>query len=154
MSKIAYEYILIYLMGILGMWKAIPFGFILQASPIMIFLMSASGSLTGVLIMYFFGNQIKKLFCRKNAPPKKPAKANRVEKLFDKYGVAGLGFFGTVLIGPNPAIILGLAIVIKQHKKLLYWVLSATVFWSFVLTVIGVYSIEFVQKISETFKLF
>jgi membrane protein DedA with SNARE-associated domain len=153
MDNLVYQYILIFLMGILGMWKAIPLGFILQASPVAIFLMSASGSLTGVLMMYFFGTQIKKLFRRKNKPAKKPAKASRAAKLFDKYGVAGLGFFGAVLIGPNPAIILGLAIVKTQHKKLLFWVLAGCVFWSFIITLTGVYSIELVMTISDSFKI-
>jgi len=142
-------------MGVLGMWKAVPFGFVLKASPIAIFLMTAAGSLTGVFIMYFFGNQIKKILHRKkDNPKKKPAKANRAVKLFDKYGVAGLGFLGTVLVGPNPVIILGLSIVKNQHKKLLYWVLAGTVFWSFVLTITGVYSIELFLRVSESFKLF
>jgi membrane protein YqaA with SNARE-associated domain len=141
-------------MGILGMWKAIPFGIVLQASPIAIFLMTATGSLTGVLMMYFFGNQIKKLFRQKDAPIKKTTKATRAAKLFYKYGVAGLGFFGAVLIGPNPAIVLGLVIVKHQHQKLLYWVMVGCVFWSFIITMTGVYSIELIMNISERVNFF
>lgn len=153
MSKLLYQSILIFLMGAAGIWKAVPFGFILKAPPLLIFLMTATGSITGVLILYFFGKQIKKLFKRKKNPDKKQAKTNRAMKLFDKYGVAGLGFFGTILIGPNPAILLGLTIV-KKPKQLLYWVLASTVFWSFILTLTGVYSIELFQEISSNLKLF
>ncbi len=97
MSKLIYQYILIFLLGTLGIWKAVPFGLLLKASPSAIFLMTATGSMAGVLILYFFGNQL---------------------------------------------------------KKLLYRVLASTVFWSFVLTFTGVYSIELFHELSAKVNFF
>jgi membrane protein DedA with SNARE-associated domain len=153
MSKLFYQSVLIFLMGAAGMWKAVPFGFVLKAPPLVIFLMSAAGSMAGVLVLYFFGKQIKKIFKRKSKLVVKQAKANRARKLFDKYGVPGLGFFGTFLIGPNLTIVIGVTIV-KATKQLLYWVLASTVFWSFILSLTGYYSIELFQEIASRVKFF
>ncbi len=135
------------------MWKAIPFGFLLKAHPTVIFLMSASGGMIGVILLYLFGNKLKKYLFRKKGPASNMKKSSRVNKLFERYGVAGLGFFGCILIGPPLTILLGVAIV-KSHQKLLLWVLAGTVFWSFSLTLAGYYSIELFHEITSQVKLF
>jgi len=56
-------------------------------------------------------------------------KEARASKLLEKYGVFGLGFIGTLLMGPQMTIVLGLLIV-KSHKKLLYWTLVGIIVWS------------------------
>lgn len=148
MGKLIIDYVLIFLMGMLGIWKAIPLGLLLKAHPVFIFLMTILGASLSVLILFFFGNKIRAYILQKRAKKENHNKENRVAKLFGKYGAAGLGFLGCLLMGPNMTIILGM-VVVKSQKKLLYWTLAGIVVWSFVLTTIAVISIDLFNKILD-----
>jgi len=148
MGRITLDYLLIFLMGMLGIWKAIPLGLVLKANPFFIFLMTSLGASAAVLILFFFGNKIRDYILRKRAKKDKNNKENRAAKLFEKYGAAGLGFLGCLLMGPNMTIILGM-VVVKSQKKLLYWTLAGVIIWSMLLTLIAVISIDLFNKIVE-----
>lgn len=150
MAKIVLDYVLVFLMGMLGIWKAIPLGLILKAHPLSIFIMTALGASSAVLILFFFGNKIRAWIFQKRAGKEKSSKENRVTKLFEKYGAAGLGFLGCLLMGPNMTIILGM-VVVKSQKKLLYWTLAGIVVWSMVLTTVAVVSIDLFYNILNYF---
>jgi len=150
MGKLIINYGFIFLMGMLGIWKAIPLGLLLKSHPGFIFLMTTLGACSAVLILFFFGNKIRAYVLRKRAKKEKSNKQNRASKLFEKYGAAGLGLLGCVLMGPNMTIILGM-VVVKEQKKLLYWTLVGIVVWSLVLTTIATVSIDLFNKLLQVF---
>jgi len=145
MQRILYSYIAIYLAGLFGIWKAVPVGFVTGANPAMIWLMTTLGATSAVIILYFFGNRIREYLSRKLKINKKQTRAGR---LLDKYGAAGLGFFGCLLMGPNLTILTGLVIV-NSPKKLLFWTVAGIVIWSLVLTLLGVFSIDLFMEITS-----
>lgn len=68
-------------------------------------------------------------------------KSDRIEGLFEKYGAIGVGLLGTLMIGPNMTMALGLAII-KSEKAILVWTLAGTALWSIALTIIGYYGVN------------
>ncbi len=141
MGNLFLDIITVFLVGITGMWKAIPLGFLLKVPPAYIFLMTAFGSVVGILILFFFGSKIRNYIVNRQLKKGNSKKEKRALKLFNKYGSIGLGFFGSLLLGPPMTMILGLALVQKQ-KYFLYWTMAGTVVWSLVLTILGVFGIE------------
>src|SRR5688572_32393191 len=81
-------------------YAAIPAGFAFGLSPWIIFFASVTGGLIGVFVAAFLGNRIRALF-HKNKPTKEVAakKHPRILHLWEKYGIIGLGFLGTVSVG-------------------------------------------------------
>jgi membrane protein DedA with SNARE-associated domain len=150
MGKIFLDFILIFLMGMLGIWKAIPLGLLLKSHPFFIFLLTALGASIAVIILFFFGSKIRAYVLQRLAKKENNKKKSNVSKLFNKYGAAGLGFLGCLLMGPNMTIILGMVIV-KEQKKLLCWTLIGIVVWSLVLTTIAILSIDLFNKLVEIF---
>lgn len=148
MVSIIIDYVLIFLMGMLGIWKAVPFGLLLKAPPVAIFFMTSMGAAAGVLILFFFGGKIRNFVLRRRSVKHKNARENSAAKLFAKYGVAGLGFLGCLIMGPNMTIILGM-VAVKSQKKLLYWTLAGVIVWSMLLTLIAVISIDLFKKILD-----
>jgi membrane protein DedA with SNARE-associated domain len=148
-----YKAISVFVMGMLGIWKSVPLGFVLKMPPVLIFMMSALGSVCAVLILYFFGNQIKVFFTRKKKDRKPSKKTVKAQKIFEKYGSAGLGLLGTLFLGPNLTIVLGLALV-KSQKVFLWWTISGAILWSLVLTIFGFYGLELFQQFSDSFRIF
>ncbi len=144
MGNLSLDIITVFLVGITGMWKAIPLGFLLKVSPSYIFIMTALGSIVGVLVLFFFGNKIRNYIINRKLKAGNSKKGKRALKLFDKYGLIGLGFFGTLILGPPMTMILGLALVQKQ-RQFLYWTMAGSIVWSLVLTILGTLGIELIS---------
>ena len=141
MGNLSFDIIIVFFVGITGMWKAIPLGFLLKVPPSYIFIMTAFGSIIGVLILFFFGNKIRNYIINRNLEKGDSKKEKTAIKILDKYGLIGLGSFGTLIIEPPMTMILGLALVQKQ-KLFLYWTMAGIVVWSLVLTILGAFGIE------------
>ena len=150
MQGIINSYILIFLTGMLGIWKAVPVGVALGADPLGIWLMTTLGAILAVIILYFFGNRIREYLAKRRKPRTDSKKSLRAARLFDRYGTAGLGFLGCLLIGPNMTMLIGLVIV-KSPSRLLYWTMAGVVIWSFALTLLAMLSIDLFNRLVSGF---
>ena len=128
-----YACLIVFVTGMLGIWKAVPAGIVLEVPPLWIFVFTTGGALLAAVLLYFFGEVIRKQFFSKYQQGSATKKGKRARRLFEKYGLPGLGFFGTLLLGPNITLIIGLVIV-QNRKQLLLWTMAGIVIWTFVLT--------------------
>ena len=76
----------------------------------------------------------------------KAEKETTIKKIWNKYGVIGLGLLSPLLTGAPLGVALGLMLN-AEKKKLMIFVILGIFIWSTVLTLIGVYSFD-------TFKYF
>jgi membrane protein DedA with SNARE-associated domain len=143
--------ILIYLTGMLGIWKAVPVGFAVGTEPILTWLMTSLGAITSAIVLYFFGSKIKGyLDARRKKKERIRKKESRALRLFDRYGTAGLGFLGCLLMGPNMTMLIGLVIV-KKPRKLLQWTIAGIVIWTLALVILGMVSIDLFTRLTGYF---
>jgi membrane protein DedA with SNARE-associated domain len=130
--EIAQKYLIVYLAGATGIWKGIPVGIALGIQPVFNGLITALGSVSSVLILYFAGdnfrNWILKLYGQKRIEKKK----NKFMKFANRYGVLGLGLITTGLLGPFTSLILGF-ILIKDIRKFLFYLIAGIFIWSLIL---------------------
>ncbi|NHN30396.1 small multi-drug export protein [Paenibacillus agricola] len=125
--------------GVLELWVAIPLGFTLQLHPVTTAILSALGSLLSAVIIIFFGSSLRnwliQRFQRKNG-----GKDSRMSRIWNRYGIIGLGFLSPLLTGAP----LGAAIGISfnaEPRKLLLWMAVGIIFWSCVLTIAAAYGL-------------
>ena len=122
-------------------YAAIPAGFAFGLSPWTIFLASVTGGLAGVFAVAFLGDKISSFF-RKNKPVKqKSNKHQMIYKLWNKYGIIGLGFLGTLTVGAPVCIAVGVGLN-ANVRKLLTWCCIGVVTRCILFTMIGHYGIE------------
>jgi len=123
-------------------YAAIPAGFALGLSPWVIFFASVTGGLIGVFIAAFLGDQIRAFF-HKNKPTKEGAekKHPRLLHLWDKYGVIGLGFLGTVSVGAPISLAVGAGLN-ANTKKLATWCCIGVITRCIVFTLVGWYGLQ------------
>lgn len=121
-------------LGVLGIWKSVPVGFILNMHPILVCTMTILGASLGVLLIYLIGSKLKRRILSLSGKSNK--KQQKINKIFDRYGVPGLGMLATLVVGPALTMALGLTIV-KNGKNLLLWTNIGIVVWSVLLTLIG-----------------
>ncbi|MBC7948881.1 MAG: hypothetical protein H7Y42_13410 [Chitinophagaceae bacterium] len=103
-------------------YAAIPAGFAFKLSPWTIFLTTVIGGLAGVFAAAFLGDKIRKFFARKKKGEVKPPKPKTgiVYRIWEKYGIIGLGFLGTVTVGAPLSIAVGVGFK-APLQKLIVW---------------------------------
>jgi membrane protein DedA with SNARE-associated domain len=137
--------IIIFLIGMAGIYKAVPAGVLLKIPPILIYLMTVLGAVTTVLLIYIFGNRIRARILQKDNRKRLNKKKSRAKVMFDKYGVIGLALFGIISMGPNITTLMGL-IIINDQRKLLFWIIIGIFIWTTVLTVAAAVSIDLLNR--------
>lgn len=136
----------IFLVGITGIWKAIPVGIALKSHPLEIATFTALGSITTVYILYYFGENVKKWVMKKWSKEKLEKKKGNFTKIMDKYGVIGLGIICPGPFGPITSILVGLFVVQKTSRLMPYLVIGI-IFWSFTLTWFAVSGFKMMQDL-------
>ncbi len=123
-------------------YAAIPAGFAFGLSPWIIFFASFTGGLLGVYVSAFLGDKIRTIFY-KNKPKKEIAdkKQAMLLVLWKKYGVIGLGFFGTFSVGAPISIAVGTGLN-ADLKKLATWCCIGVLTRCIVFTLIGYYGLQ------------
>ena len=123
-------------------YAAIPAGFAFGLSPWTIFFASVTGGLIGVFVAAFLGDKIMALF-HKNKPTKDVAQKKHpmVLRLWNKYGIIGLGFLGTVSVGAPISIAVGVGLN-ADIKKLVTWCCIGVITRCIVFTLVGYYGLQ------------
>ena len=146
MKSVVIQIVTIYLAGITGLYKGIPMGFAINASPFITAIFTALGSLTAIFVIYFSGSSLKKWIINKFARKKIDKKKSRFTAIMEHYGVIGLGLFATGIIGPIMTTILGLMLV-KETKRLMISLSIGIILWSVALTIIASISLDMLKQL-------
>jgi membrane protein YqaA with SNARE-associated domain len=122
-------------------YAAIPAGFAFGLSPFTIFFAAIAGGLSGVFVTAFLGDKLRRLFKRKKEAKEPKAKTGIGYRIWDKYGIIGLGILGTMTIGGPASIAIGLGFN-ASVKRLLTWCCVGVVARCFLFTLIGHYGAQ------------
>ncbi len=150
MERVVTNSAAIFLMGLLGIWKAVPVGFALGAGPVLTWLMTSLGAMVAAVVLYFFGDRIRRYLSRKEKKPRAEKRNARAERLLERYGTAGLGLLGCLVMGPNMTMLIGLVIV-RSPRKLLTWTIAGILVWTLALTLLAAVSIDLFLQIASWF---
>ena len=118
-------------------YAAIPAGFAFHLSPIVIFLASTIGGLLGVFAAAYLGGLLQRMLgkYRKGKKEEKP-KSKFVLKIWDKYGVIGLGVIGTMTVGGPISMGVGVGFNVPVNK-LVFWCCIGVVARCAIFTILG-----------------
>ena len=130
--KEAGKYLIVYITGAAGIWKGVPLGIALSLNPFFNGFLTALGSITSILILYFAGDKFRTWILGKFGNVSIEKKKNKFLKLTNRYGSWVLGLISPGLLGPFTPLLLGL-ILIKETRKFLIYLLIGTTLWSFIL---------------------
>ncbi len=124
-------------------YAAIPAGFAFGLSPWTIFLASLTGGLAGVFIAAFLGDKIRTFFNKNKTPKAKDQKQKHpvIYRIWNKYGIIGLGFLGTVSVGAPVTIAVGVSLH-ANIRKLVTWCCIGVLTRCIVFTLVGYYGMK------------
>ncbi len=89
-------------------YAAIPAGFAMNLTAWTIFFASLAGGIAGLFVAAFLGEKIRRFFARYRKPAVAKPKTGLVYKIWDRYGIIGLGLFGTFTVGAPVSLAVGL----------------------------------------------
>jgi len=122
-------------------YAAIPAGFAFSLSPWIIFLAAVGGGLAGVFVAGFLGDKIR-VALHKNKPVKEKQKKHpMLDRIWNKYGIIGLGFLGTMSVGAPISIAVGVGLH-ANLKKLLAWCCVGVICRCIIFTTVGHYGLK------------
>ena len=117
-------------------YAAIPAGFAFGLSAWIIFFASITGGMAGVFIAAFLGDKIRAFISKYKKKKEEKPRTGLVYQIWDKYGIIGLGFLGTVTVGAPVSIAVGVGFN-APLKKLITWCCLGVIARCVVFTVIG-----------------
>ncbi len=122
-------------------YAAIPAGFAFGLSPWLIFFASVTGGLIGVFVAAFLGDNIRKFFTKNKTPKEPKPNTGLVYRIWNKYGIIGLGFLGTLTVGAPVSLAVGIGFK-APLQKLITWCCIGVIVRCISFTVIGHYGMK------------
>lgn len=122
-------------------YAAIPAGFAFGLSPFIIFFSTVAGGLAGVFVAAFLGDRIRKFFTKKKKSEVEKPKTSLGHLIWEKYGIIGLGFFGTMTIGAPASMAVGIGFN-ASIKKLITWCCMGVIVRCLLFTTIGHFGLQ------------
>lgn len=118
----------VFLLSSFEIYVAIASGMAFGLSPHFICIATLAGGIMGVFVTAFLGDKIKALVARYRKPQvkKENSKDKMFKALWNRYGVFGVGFIGTFLLGAPASIGIGYGLGV-QPKMLVNLCLLAVV---------------------------
>lgn len=121
-------------LGILELWVAIPAGTALELHPLLNGIASALGSIIGAVLVILFGDRLRMWLLKKK---KKGGKnKGRIYKIWEKYGVIGLGMLSPLITGAPLGAAIGISLG-ASPRRLIIWMSIGIVIWTIILTTIN-----------------
>ncbi|GED32452.1 small multi-drug export protein [Brevibacillus centrosporus] len=117
--------------SMLELWAAIPLGFALQLPAVVTGILSAIGAMASAGIVIFLGGSLRSWLIKRFE--KKGKRQGRMVRIWDKYGVIGLGLASPLITGAPLGAAIGISLG-APTGKLMWWMSVGIVIWSVILT--------------------
>ena len=115
--------------GALDVWVGIITGLALGLSPALSGAVSIASGVAGVTLVVAFGGRLRDLIYRSRRLAKR---RERIESVWERYGIPGVALQAPLLTGPLLATLLALALG-APARPLLVWMLASVVLWGTVI---------------------
>ena len=125
-------------------YAAIPAGFAMGLSAWVIFFASVIGGLVGVFVAAFLGDKIRSFVAKYKKPSTKEVKTDTLAyRIWNKFGIIGLGFFGTFTVGAPVSIAVGVGLN-APILKLVIWCCIGVIARCIVFVLAGHYGMKLI----------
>ena len=116
--------------GALDVWVGIITGVALGLSPALSGAVSIASAILGVALVVAFGGRLRELIYHSRRLARR---RERIERVWERYGIPGVALQAPLLTGPVLATLLALALG-APPRPLLLWMLASVVLWGAILT--------------------
>lgn len=124
------------MLGPFELWAAIPAGFTFGFSPLKTFFWAVTGGTCGSVAVAVLGVRLRDWALKKIQLQISLEGEGRFYRIWNRYGIPGIGLLSPLLTGPFLGMLIGLALS-AEPKRLLFWTVCGVLLWSAGLTLAG-----------------
>ncbi len=128
-------------------WPAIPAGLALGLSPAVVIATTTLSYTSGALLVMLVGERAREWVMRKLRRGDPTKSDGRIQQIWKRYGVIGLGLAAPMTVGAQAGAVVGLVLQVKRRRLILWMVLGALA-WSIGLTMAVVLGLAGLQSMS------
>jgi membrane protein DedA with SNARE-associated domain len=133
-------------LGAVFFWGAIPAGLAAKFPPVLIASLTALGGIIAVTLVVLLGRPLQTWILKKFPKQIEKMKNSKVHKIWDRYGVIGLGLVSPMVLGAPQCTLLGLLLGAKPGR-MLFWASVGCILWAVILTVAGFFGVTGIQDL-------
>lgn len=138
----------VFTLGVVELWAAIPAGLALQLHPLAVSMAAAAGAMLGVFLVALPGARARRWLLQRHGKGHGGDRRAGIDRVWTRYGVAGLGLVAPLLVGAPLGTALGVALG-APTGKLMLWMGLGIVLWSALLTTMGVLGLAGIQTLTH-----
>lgn len=127
------ELLVIFLLGALELWLAVPAGLAMDVNNVLTGVTAVLGAVTGAWLFSSVGEKLREWVELKTGFDMFSSSKGILYKVWIKYGVVGLGLLAPLLTGAPIGAVLGVAFG-AQRKRMFFWVSVGTIIWGVIIT--------------------
>jgi len=135
-------------LGALELWVAIPVGMAFRLHPVAVALAAGVGAILGAAAVVLLGGRVRAWLLGRRAPKEGEAQRGLIYRIWQRYGVMGLGLLAPLLTGAPLGAALGVALG-APPRRLLVWVSAGVVLWSVALTLAATLGFRGIQALGH-----
>ena len=136
----------VFLLGAIELWAAIPAGLALKLHPLATGATAVVGALFGAVVVVLLGERVRAWLVRLRGGKEENTRCGRIYRIWQRYGVAGLGLSAPLLTGVPLGVALGLMLG-APTDRLLFWISLGIVLWGIGLTLVGALGLAGVEAV-------
>jgi len=130
-------------LALIEIWVAVPAGLALGIAPWLVWILSISGSVSGVVMVARGGDRLRRWLTR-GREPWMAARSGRLYGLWMRFGVPGWGLGSPLLVAPMMGTAIGVLLGAKP-SRLLGWMAAGVVLWTSILVIAGTIGLRLIQ---------
>lgn len=134
MLELVVKFMTVLGLGIIELWAAIPAGTALNLHPLVNGLASGFGAILGALLVILIGDRLRNWVLKIKG--KRQDNNSRIYRIWQKYGVIGLGLLSPLLTGAPLGAAIGISLG-ASPIRLIIWMSIGIVIWTIILTTIS-----------------
>jgi uncharacterized membrane protein len=123
-------------LGIIELWAAIPTGLAIGLNSLLTGMTSAMGSIVAAVLVAFLGDKIRNWIINCRSGKKTEKENSRIYRVWNKYGVIGLGLLSPLLTGAPFGAAIGISLG-ASPGRLIMWMVIGIILWTIILTMIS-----------------
>jgi len=120
-------------LGFIELWAAIPAGTALKLHPFLNGLAAGLGAILGTVLAILLGDRLRNWL---HKGKKERQNNSRIYRIWQKYGVIGLGLSSPLLAGASLCAVIGISLG-ASPKRLIFWMSIGIVVWTIIITTIS-----------------
>jgi hypothetical protein len=145
-----WQIISVFGVAFVSFWGAIPVGLALGLSPWLVAVTSIASYAAGVVVMLvvgqFAGPPVRAWLQRRMGTAATPAPDNPIMRVWQRFGVVGLGLAAPMITGALLGVVVGLALG-APPRRLALWLCVGALVWGVVLTALAALGVLGVQSV-------